>query len=457
MENNELDKFLKGKLEEQSFEYNPEDWQNALKLIEKEEDRKRPLWIWWTAAGFALLLSAGLYLSTTYSNSNSTILADDKVEITDQKIRTDIKSKEASVHINQEEAQIEEALVSQVEERSTTGGSEIIKVQAEVIPKITSQETGYINLPDPISGNNPKLQPISSPVSESVADVRAGEDFSSQEVGNSTSQELELTKSFPSIVFIDRSYDRNGAFMLTSLNRLGAVSYEPKSFAWETPKAPLKIVPLADEAIKLGFGYGVSGYVNPYVANVDGSSNQITGFSGGISSLYRIDRTISLNADLLYTYRTGTFDVSNVSETKRYSFEALDAVSTLNPKALHYLSLPVYAGLHFGRHKVSLGGSLNYLGGVRGDVLDRTLDTQGNIIKESRQTGWILKDGFTTLNIGGMIGYDYAVTNRWNLSFRSNYLFNSIIDQSLSERLNSFIVKENSQVNIQIGSTYYFR
>ena len=141
--------------------------------------------------------------------------------------------------------------------------------------------------------------------------------------------------------------------------------------------------------------------------------------------MYRFNKSLSINADLLYTYRTGTFDKSNVAETKRYSFEALDAISTLNPKALHYASIPVYAGLHFGRHRVTVGGSFNYLGGVRGDVVDQTIETGGAVVAESIQSGWIAKDGFTNVNIGGMIGYDYFITNRWNISFRSNYLFNN--------------------------------
>jgi len=457
MENNDLDKFIKGKLENQEFEYNPHDWQNALKLIEKKEEKRRPLWIWWAAAGLVLMLSAGLYFNSPNSVAGSTIANADSSEKEVQKEHNSQTNNESAT-INQEEVQIEEALVSQVElKSSTTNGSNTTTVQKEVIPKITSQETGYYNLPDPISGNNPNVQPISSPVSESVADARAGEDFSS-----STSEEKSVAKppiegAVTKPMALDKFYDSQSIILLAPLDRIGKNHYEPTTFAWETPKLPSRIEPFEEMEVKLGFGWGASAYVNPYIGNLDGEKRQITGFSGGLSTMYRLDKTISLNADLLYTYRTGTFDKSNISETKRYSFEALDGISTLNPKALHYVSLPVYAGLHFGRHKVSLGGSLNYLGAVRGDVVDQTVDSQGTIVKETITPGWIQKDGFTSFNIGGMIGYDYAITNRWNISFRSNYLFNPIIDQSLSEKINSFIVKENSQVNLQIGSTYYFR
>jgi len=458
MEKKDLDKFIKGKLDNQEFDYNPQDWQNALKLIEKEEDSKRPLWIWWAAAGLVLLLGAGIYFNSSSSLTLDNNIADsDKTEKAVEQKSESSQTTNQSEFRNDNEAQIEEALVSQVELHLTTDGSITTAVQKEVIPKITSHETSLINLPDPISGNNPNVQPISSPVSESVADARTGEDFSLVDRTEEAVSAPEKKESVLEILTVDKFYDADATLMLTKLDRIGEDHYEPMDYAWETPKVPGKIQPFEDPEIKLGFGWGISAYVNPYVGNLDGEMRQATGFSGGLSAMYRLDKTVSLNADLLYTYRTGTFDKSNVSETKRYSFEVLDGVSSLNPKALHYVSLPVYAGLHFGRHKVSLGGSFNYLGAVRGDVIDQTIDNQGTLVRENIQAGWIQKDGFTPLNFGGMIGYDYSITNRWNISFRSNYLFKSIIDKSLSEKINSFIVKENSQVNIQIGSTYYFR
>jgi len=458
MKEKDLDKFLKGKLEEQSFDYNPNDWENALKLIEKQDTKRRPLWIWWVAAALALMLAVG-YICSIYSNNNTLepeILTQIEVPNNQQdEIKSDntefthkeIKSSELDIN----DVQIEGALVSRVEQ-STANGSDIVTVQKEVIPKITSQQTGSINLPDPISGNHPKLKPISSPVSESVADVRTGEDFSPF-----IPDHQEDKESVSEILPLDKAYDSQSILLLASLDRIGDNLYEPVQYSWETPKQPSRLEPINDLVVKLGFGYGISAYVNPYVANLDGQSKSITGFSGGLSTMYRLSRGLSINTDLLYTYRTGTFDKSNVSETKRYSFEALDGISTLNPTALHYASIPVYAGIHFGRHRVTVGGSLNYLGGVRGDVIDQTISTGGTIVDENIQSGWIAKDGFTNMNIGGMIGYDYFINNRWNISFRSNYLLKSIVDQSVSEKINSFIVKENSQVNLQIGSTYYFK
>jgi hypothetical protein len=401
MKQNDLDKFLKGKLEEQSFDYNPADWANALELLKNKDTKRRPLWIWWSAAaGIALLLGAAYIYNFGNDASEGTEVIVQTENPTDQNSAINKETKAlsqtdiTSENIHNKEVQIEEALVSQVEQ-STANGSDIATVQKEVIPKITSLKTGSINLPDPISGNNPKLEPISSPVSESVADVRTGEDFS---LSNPIVEDDK--ESVSDVLSLDRSYDRESTLLLTSL---------------------------------------------------------IRSFTGGLSTMYRFNKVLSINADLLYSYRTGTFDKSNVSETKRYSFEALDGISTLNPTALHYASIPLYAGVHFGKHRVTLGGSFNYLGGVRGDVVDQTVGTGGTILEESSQSGWIAKDGFTTTSIGGMIGYDYFVSNRWSVSFRSNYLFKNIVDPSISEKISSFIVKENSQVNLQIGSTFYFR
>ena len=116
MKQNELDKFIQGKLEEQSFDYNPADWENALKLIEKEDKKRRVLWIWWVAAGFILAIGAHLYLKSAEvaptvdqleSKANTEISTTPDTKGLAQQTETDTKSNEEEVQLERIERRAE--------------------------------------------------------------------------------------------------------------------------------------------------------------------------------------------------------------------------------------------------------------------------------------------------------------------------------------------------------------
>ncbi|MBT8219337.1 MAG: PorT family protein [Bacteroidia bacterium] len=457
MENNRLDKFFKSKLEERSFEYNASDWENALKLIEKEEQKDRPLWIWWGAAAVVMI---GLFLFTwNWSDNQSKMAADFNPG---QKLQNEQRPNEQNAKIIDEESITESS--SRLEKQTTKpGSSELLKedpktrvnsneakvFQQEVVPKTTTQEIDFTDLPDPISGHHPKSEPKSSPVpkSEVNTEERSGEEFLAIEL-TKPENDPNPNHKLKDQSKLERSVMFNHDFQEIA-PRIDLVSY------FSTARLP-RVEPFNEPDIKLGFGWGLNAFVNPYVGSTGGGKD-ITGFSIGAVTSYRFSKMLSLNADLQYTYRTGTFEKSNISKRRRYKFTAEDIEATLNPTALHYASLPVYAGIHFSRHRITFGGSLNYLAGVRGGLNDKVIDGQGNIVEEIDLEGWISKDGFNALNPGAMIGYDYTITNRWSMNFRSNYLFNSIIDKQKSIEINSPILKEHSQLNLQIGTTFYFK
>jgi hypothetical protein len=127
--------------------------------------------------------------------------------------------------------------------------------------------------------------------------------------------------------------------------------------------------------------------------------------------------------------------------------------SQIQPTSLHYFELPF--SIHKRSRKSALGAGVfaNYLFNVRANITKRK-EGPNPIIMESFSAN-VLNEGFTVLNFGVSAAYERFLTNSLVFETRLKYHFNEITQKDF-ELVNSYLLKENQKLNLQIGLKYYF-
>ena len=155
----------------------------------------------------------------------------------------------------------------------------------------------------------------------------------------------------------------------------------------------------------------------------------------GVGLSYLINYDFSIGIDWTYYYRNWGSGVLASRQDVQYRFGRETNLQGVTPNKLHYLSIPIYAQFHPGKHIVEGGFRINRLLGIRGTYHEQTygqLSTQAEIDNiTSSSVVWIDSDQINKWSSSLFLGYKYRVLKHLQLGFRMNYLITSDVRAEL--------------------------
>lgn len=407
MQNN-LDKFVKGKFQEREFEFNAAHWEGAAALIEKDEQVK--LWknFGWASLAVVLFFAGGIGGYFLSGNNQTTIVASNN------------STQQSAISSNEDQTNL-----SLLETSSTTS-----------LNQNTTEHTTNDNIIGNTSSTTNQLNSIansSNKTKESPTIIYSEQSniaFVGQNISTTNLAEHSITPSIS---------NRTDAQEKAKENTKEAILKPVSKAATTAALDYLALSPLANEAnhenilqnninhpimdgrsqkLLKGIMLGGTTYATPSSTNI--------GMTAGLTMKYKLRPQISLNADLIYQYRSGNFSPVASTTNVNYSFGKKEIENQLLPTSLHYVELPVYLQYQIGSHFLEGGLSASYLVGVRGGIAQKDLlDANPNPIKIDNGT-WLEKDGFKSMNAQVMLGYQFGLSQNASIGLRANYTLGGI-------------------------------
>ena len=411
---NNLDNFYNKKLQNREFEFKDSYWEDAEQLIIADEKKRKGSWYFWLLGLFLLLVTGGIILS-----SNNT----------DQ----------APLNENNKTKQKSAIVIENSDSDPKNANLSLANVPSSIKKTVVQNETESQELNPKIDASDDlfKKQSASSKTNYPTTSPSKIIEIPENELKNAGSKTKSIqVKENNSTVQPDGVMNENSIEKTIQKERIKHVaSLSPITTNLELLENPayaeLKKVKLPKEK-KFAFGITASGLIYPAVKN---EKNWI-GFSAGALAKHHFTRKLALNAEILYTYRSGTFNISSSSTQTKFGFGKRVITYLHKPENLHFLELPIYVQYKVGKHRFEAGGMAGYLFGVRGRIEKQSSlypwerSDENDFESENYASGWIAKDGFNSLNVSGLIGYKYRLSDGFLIGLRGVYRFGDLTQKS---------------------------
>lgn len=474
---NKFDKFVQQKLEQRTFEFNPDHWEGAADLLDAQDKKGG----WWKRGiflfGGVLLLACMLWGWGQFSGSTSSAEDTQRENDVQQSIlsstNTTASTKESKLETNLKTTETK-AIKTPNNNTSTTG--QVLAKSAKAITSkpeqkntsITERNTTSIavnNLQETKTQTNiqeNKLSTISGSLLSSEAsletekvvnrleeNVTSGNYLIEQEKGNVQVPAME-TKTLPVFettnkrsqqtegkgqVLIGKEDVKGAAFtVVEQLPTLTGSALEASDQKENVDDLNL-IKPLNKTGFKrVQVGLQISSLLYPAKAD----EKTMIGYAFGLSTQYRISRQFSINADLLYQKRTGTFTDTDMNSQTVYRFGYERMESVFKASSLHYLEVPVYLQLKHKAHVFDLGYAFNHLLGAKGTITERSSSSLNpEPIDGTSSSVWFTSNTFMPNFSTAFLGYRFQIGRQWQLGIRAHYNLSPLMteDGELDQKL----------------------
>ncbi len=448
---NNLDNFYNKKLQNRTFEFKDSYWEGAEKLIiADEKNRRRGLFFWlfgllfiFTLGGAVLWFSLPKAEKELASTSFLNNLPENK----------SLNTKSTNQHLTQtnEELSRESDNLSELNIlRSNT--KELNNSTSDFKNNEINQAT--INIKQAVKSQNPITSKNNEePILESTAIVQL----------KTRSEALKNNK--PEIAnqnILDNSIEnKNDQTDLaeTDQTKKSTISLlnpiDPVLEKIENPEYP-NLQKLSIPKTKL-FRLGLTASSLFYPAK--NSEETWIGASFGLVGQYQFQKAFSLNSELLYTYRTGTFGAVSKTEQTNYSFGREQVEHSLQPKSVHFVELPIYLQFRSGRHGIEGGLTFTYLTGVYGNIEEQKSlfpwerSSETSVSEETLSSGWLSKSDFKSFNTSGLLGYRYYVNQNFMVGLRASYRFSDFFKNSDN---NEQALLESGPLYFNVSASWFF-
>ncbi len=469
---NKLDKFIQQKIEQRTFEFNPEHWEGAAQMLDVQDKRDD----WWKKGVFLLggiLLLAGLLygwgqfgatsLSTNNmlnendvqqsmlpSASSSTFANEQKTtpssETTERSTSKNLKQqKNTNIGTDQDLATSAKSSIEKTEQTTTrTTKTNLQKIAEKKLQETTTQTNNQQH-----KSSNDRIPTSSLPIySEDEQVVHTLEKKSSS--NNNAFESDKGNVQVPAMETITLPVDEttNKRSQQTKGNEQAAIGKEDAmqptfSVVEQLPTITRSEVQSPDQKEnvddlnlikplnKTGFkrvqvGLQVSSLLYP--ANADEKS--FIGYALGITAQYRITRKLSINTDLLYQKRTGTFTDTDMTSQTIYRFGFEKSETVFKASSLHYLEVPIYVQLKHKAHLLDLGYAYNYLLGTKGTITERSSSTLNpEPVDGNSSTDWFESTIFNQNFSTAFIGYRFQFGRKFQVGIRAHYNLSPIMSE----------------------------
>ncbi|MEZ4898205.1 MAG: porin family protein [Saprospiraceae bacterium] len=389
-EKNPIDKLFADNLASIKHPMRPDDWQNALRLIDSEKRRKRRLAGWIFGASFLLaLLGAATWVlrpgvplvgETTEHQKDGTILHSSPT----------LRSTSTSApHETTQKPNLPSSGIS-----SSSAGRKIFSTTE----KKEQGEPG-----SPRHRENATSDRSTLPL---------GHQLSKSAVNPPSEQASPVDDNLPG-----EGKVRKNAYQNTSATSLGWLAL--KKLTVSSQHTPATEHPewmnLATPAKQLGFepiiGLGLT------IGSIFhlGNGGLWEGFQAGFISTYRFSPEWSVQLGIQYAQNHSLATYSQLEFQSEFDFGSITKTLGMHGETRHQLALPLSLHRHFGRWSIFAGAEPSYTLGVQGSIQELTLmPTQGKRSKvqnvvESVSEGWLPTGPYRTWNMRIQSGAKYRI------------------------------------------------
>lgn len=483
---NNIDKLFRDKLYHRDFEFDPKHWEEAEKLIEAAQNRKKlrfPGKKQLAAIISALLILTGTGIFIVFKTDESRFVKNDSfvnsplIPLTvEENINPDSKTTLAQPQqpkvkseLNEKPAQTSGYLAnSEIEENNSKTASlktnnrhSTEKTKTLIEPrKITSEK-----------GLNPELKRESEPIKNSefnkesesqkeefmfdgkkfpqppsTSDSNTYEEITAMETvrnqsenetavnkpeDNSSDSEVETEILQPSVITMNKE------------NIVSGKEATPAIEEQQEARIPLKdrLNWLRHVSASISGGINLSqGFINTSESKAGFSAKPIA----GIRFAYQINDQVDIESGFLYNYRSG-LNSSKTNLTSQDIATNISRYSTSTTTSLHYIDLPVHFTYNYGKHSFAVGMNYSHLINTQNETVATKVENNITSVENSSEQ-WSKNDGrFASFDLAGIFGYEYSITDRFKICGRINY---GLFDVTDDNSFNNSVRDKNQQVRL---------
>ncbi len=444
----ELDKLFKDKLENRAFEFKDAYWEEAERMIEQDEDRRRRGGLWWKLGLFLLLFTVVGYFAINGTNSAALSKASEKSPLyTVPETVANTESKTSNSKTQNSINQNSENEISNSEAQTKNNKSQTINNEIQYSnPKLQNPNSGVSSYEK--NSSRIKTTPKGSLDSPSQDDIKALDideiDVQSPLPDSTATTKKEIaiqTNTAPSSEeqnTVEKQEER------TEITELALLETIPSEL--EIPEKDCKEC-FGFKKIKYNpFTFGLTAESIIYPFN-NGNSSWVGG-SMGITGRYKLNRKFAIRSAVQYSFINGTSgritnkdDGGFLAENQRsdydfysqdqYSFGYRNVQSIFPPKIFHSLDLPLTVQWRNQKSTIEAGVQWNLLLGVRGSEIktatlfpweQSTLGASSSLdVSEDKNDRWLPKDNYKKLLTRLTLGYHYAISPSFTLNANAYY------------------------------------
>lgn len=436
---NNLDNLYNKKFQNREFEFKDSYWEAAEQLIIVDERNRRKGRYFWFFGMLIFLIAGGVLSWIGLKNAGKIETQSAILESMSQKQISVARSPEQNIN---PQAEINSTTKNDAELNIARSNSETPFNQAGLPLKNSNQrleknDSGFSKSGVPSKALNQIIEPEN--VIQSIPQsVHQNETVLNKNMGNPTTENPVENAEKPEVSIVSGL-----APIATIWNEIETPGY-PELKKQATPK-------------NNPFSFGLTASALIYPAKND--EKRWIGASFGVVGEYNLLNYLSLNAELLYTLRSGTFGTTSGTIQTIYSFGKKTIEYSLYPENLHFLEVPVYVQYKTGKHGIEGGLTFSYLAGIRGNIEKQTSlfpwerTGEDDFSRENQSAGWVAKDDFNSFNASLLLGYRYYLSQKIAIGLRSNYRFGELLKNTENQEQ---AFPESGPLHFNISANWYF-
>ncbi|MBK7689663.1 MAG: hypothetical protein IPJ31_00565 [Bacteroidetes bacterium] len=495
---NELDRYLKGKVEEAHFEFKEIYWEKALEMLDAEDERKkRPgIWRWFTLIGTLIVLSVGaIFITQNKSNSqektkktsfvseennnaenaNKPSYTVDPSNNTTNSIAENNNQEVSEINSSDQLAPTQTNPTNSPSSQSekTAGTSQAPKNDRISNPKdfkpTASQEFPAAPNPAPAGSLPSKIEPkrinkkSGKALAHPVADIKTeGQSnintpapsanktvmLNGQRMQPIDTQVLIQKQAQDERIYNPRYFANLSNYVTERIDSITILTFKPANDTKQ--ETPLK------EAAKMESASDSSKKTNKLKIFVAAGANFNKGFAGNQSTTVAwgiapylnvgIEKTIrnkiSMSAHIGFTYFNG-LNLEKTAVNYKYSFGFDSTKISVQYNRMYQLLLPISVAYQIGKlHTV--------IGGIGGSYVCNTESLVTENKSSKNQKGYL--DGINRFDIFSMLGYQFQIHNKLGAQLLWQQGFMNAAQKEFFS-----IQSNNTQTRMSLGLKYYFK
>ena len=453
---NPLDKFFKKKLDDRSFQFDPEDWEGALELLRKDKKKRRgAIWFWFGSVGVAASIVLILFLRP-FAATDPSQLDPNIFESQAQIERQEPQNTELKVNIDMG-GDDDDVSSEEIPEEFVKDIDDFIKPENS----IKAPEAAQVTKANDIRDNN--IATLSDESLERLSDHQDQQFYPSQ-------LETEDNKRD-----IDAQLAEQGHNVRPKLNYGTLAQIEIRNLPMAGIKYPVMNFPLSsyadieeqdvdeesnppigDRSLQLGL-YGNASFY----ADNQSMTKFFRGQTLGVFAEIPIHNRFGVNIGIGSSYLNGSFGISQSAEvvTRNSGFTAQKEVFSLRPSGVFYLHLPVAFSFKTGKSIFLAGASIHKTISVRGEktveTFDQVVSLQNLSVPQDLQTQtsenvWINSQSFSSFFVQGRLDYRFELNTKARLGLGLAYSINNLTKKEFQD-----LIQEDGPLMITVGAEYF--
>jgi len=445
----QLDDFIKRKFEDRTFEFNDSYWTNAETLILADEKKKRRkmifVYLTWMAL-VAMIAVGSYYLGTQKANTNVTNeIATTQTETNNSQSKNNKSITNTINDLNTDNTQPErlETDIAHTK-RTTTDNTSTTEHYQDFETPDKNVRVGEA-IPQNVIEPKRTITPITSTIAERDLYDQKQIVGNNNVTANTNSNAKSIGKESPDLNVSKQamaSQEPRVKEDLFNLQKLSMAFLMPLDIEFADFSAE-GLLRTSDFANDLSSSY--NSVPKFYMGLKAGALLYLpakkVGYNGGVFFGYRLNRNLSLEAELFYAVLRNRYNAVDETSLTTYSFGREDSDFNITPEEIHSIELPLLLNYSFGsiagkdfktadrflRHHLNFGASASFVNGIKGNLSQR-IDNNEIVDPVS---GWLNSDYYNKVNYNLLFGYDYALTKDIRIGVRAKYQLNDLYNNEV--------------------------